>query len=178
MKFYWKNIENWWSWKMSFFWFNHFEFFFWIFFFCFISTKTSSPFIWGIIYFCTMDDFFRILEKTSAELICRLLYKSQLVIVMIMAQILALSLWQNQYDKNRAHKKYEFWPKLKIATNGTKSMSALHILDPFFKVPDPKIISGRLDKLDSGCILTGRMWYKANKINVSFFQPPWTFSQN
>ena len=28
--------------------------------------KTSSPFI----YFCTMDGFFRILEKTSSELIC------------------------------------------------------------------------------------------------------------
>ena len=23
-----------------------------------------------IIYFCTMDDFFRILEKTSSELVC------------------------------------------------------------------------------------------------------------
>ena len=39
-------------------------------FFCFISMKTSSPFIWGIIYICTMDGFFRILEKTSSELIC------------------------------------------------------------------------------------------------------------
>ena len=43
-------------------------------FFCFISMKTSSPFIWGIIYFCTMDGFFRILEKTSSELICTRLY--------------------------------------------------------------------------------------------------------
>ena len=39
---------------------------FWFFFqkkyfFCFISKKTSSPFIWGIIFFWTMDDFFRIL---------------------------------------------------------------------------------------------------------------------
>ena len=41
-----------------------------IFFFCFISMKTSSPFIWGIIYFCNMDGFFRILEKTSFQLIC------------------------------------------------------------------------------------------------------------
>ena len=36
--------------------------------FCFILMKTSSPFIWGIIYFCTMDSFFRISEKTSSEL--------------------------------------------------------------------------------------------------------------
>ena len=69
MKISWKNIENWRSWKMSFFWGGHFEFFF-----CFISMKTSSPFIWGIIYFCTMDGSFRILEKTSSELICTRLY--------------------------------------------------------------------------------------------------------
>ena len=49
------NIENWRSWKMSFFWVGHFDFFFSKkFFFCIISMKTSSPFIWGIIYFCTM----------------------------------------------------------------------------------------------------------------------------
>ena len=35
---------------------------------CIISMKTSSPFISGIIYFCNMDGFFRILEKTSSEL--------------------------------------------------------------------------------------------------------------
>ena len=38
--------------------------------FCFISMKTPRPFIWGIIYFCTLNGFFRILEKTSSELIC------------------------------------------------------------------------------------------------------------
>jgi hypothetical protein len=51
------------------FWVGHFDFFF-----GFISMKTSSPFIWGIIYFCTMDGFFRILEKISSELICTRLY--------------------------------------------------------------------------------------------------------
>ena len=40
----------------------------------FISMKTSRPFIWGIIYFCNMDGFFRILEKTSSKLICTRLY--------------------------------------------------------------------------------------------------------
>ena len=39
-----------------------------IFFFCFISMKTSSPIIWGIIYFFNMDGFFRILEKTLSKL--------------------------------------------------------------------------------------------------------------
>ena len=53
---------------MRFFWVSHFDFF------CFISMKTSSPFIWGIIYFCNMDGFFRIMEKTSSELICTRLY--------------------------------------------------------------------------------------------------------
>ena len=26
--------------------------------------------------------------------------------------------------------------------------------------------------------ISNSMWYKANKINVSFLEPPWTFSQN
>ena len=56
---------------MSFFWVGHFGFFFQKnIFFWFLSMKTSSPFILGIIYFCTMDGFFRILKKTSSELIC------------------------------------------------------------------------------------------------------------
>ena len=62
---------------MSFFWVGHFDFFFQekkI--FCFISMKTSSLFIWGIIYLCNMDGFFRILEKTTSELICTRLYLS------------------------------------------------------------------------------------------------------
>ena len=37
---------------------------------CFFPMKISLAFIWGIIYFCTMDGFFRILENTSSELIC------------------------------------------------------------------------------------------------------------
>jgi hypothetical protein len=40
----------------------------------FISMKTSNPFIWGIIYFCTMDGFFRILENISSEIICTQLW--------------------------------------------------------------------------------------------------------
>ena len=53
---------------MTLFWVGHFEFF------CFISMKRPKAFLWGIIYFCTMDGFFRILEKTSSELICTRLY--------------------------------------------------------------------------------------------------------
>ena len=34
----------------------------------------SSPFIWGIIYFFTMDGFSRILEKKLSELLCTRLY--------------------------------------------------------------------------------------------------------
>ena len=75
MKCSWKNIESWRSWKMRFFGSAIVNFFFQQQnFFCFISVKTSSPFIRGIIYFCTMDGFFRILEKTSSELICTQLY--------------------------------------------------------------------------------------------------------
>ena len=55
-----------------FFWVGHFEFFFSRknYFFCFISMKRPKAFIWGIIYFCNIDGFFRILEKTSLQLIC------------------------------------------------------------------------------------------------------------
>ena len=61
--------------KWVFFWVGHFKFCFSKKkCFCFISMKTSSSFIWGIIYFCTMDGFFGILEKTSSELICTGLY--------------------------------------------------------------------------------------------------------
>ena len=44
MKFSWKNIENWRSWKMTFFWVGHFEFFFSKkkFFFCLILIKTCQ----------------------------------------------------------------------------------------------------------------------------------------
>ena len=38
--------------------------------FCIISKKTSSLFIWGVIFLCTMNGFFRILEKRLSELIC------------------------------------------------------------------------------------------------------------
>ena len=76
MKFSWKNIENWWSWKMRFFWGGHFEFSksailnFFLLHLC----EKSSPFIWGIIFLCTMDGFFRILKKTSFQLFCIRLY--------------------------------------------------------------------------------------------------------
>ena len=76
MKFSWKNIKNWRSWKMRFFWVGHFEFQNGRLknFFCFSSTKTSSFFIWGIIYFWNMAGFLRILEKRLSELISTRLY--------------------------------------------------------------------------------------------------------
>ena len=79
MKFSWKNIENWRSWKMRFFWGGHFEFSksailnFFLLHLC----EKSSPFIWGIIIFCTMDGFSRILEKKLSELLCTRLYVSK-----------------------------------------------------------------------------------------------------
>ena len=76
MKFPWKNIENWRSWKMRFFWGGHFEFSksaILNFFLLHISEK-PSPFIWGIIFFCTMDGFSRILEKKGGGLLCTRLY--------------------------------------------------------------------------------------------------------
>ena len=44
---------------------------YWVFlkklFFCFFPMKISLAFIWGIVYFCTRDWFFRILKKTSFQ---------------------------------------------------------------------------------------------------------------
>ena len=83
MKFSWKNIENWQSWKMSFFWGGHFEFSksailnFFLLHLC----EKSSPFIWGIIFFCTMEGFFRILKKTSFQLFCTRLYAKDRFII-------------------------------------------------------------------------------------------------
>ena len=76
MKFSWKNIENWQSWKMRFFWGGHFEFSTSAIlnFFLLNLCEKSSPFIWGIIFFCTMDGFSRILEKKLYELQCTRLY--------------------------------------------------------------------------------------------------------
>ena len=42
-------------------------------FFVFIPMKISLPFIWGIIYFCSNDGFFRIL-KNNSQLLCTSLY--------------------------------------------------------------------------------------------------------
>ena len=72
MKKYWElaELEN------ESFWGGHFEFFksaILNFFLLHISEK-SSPFIWGIIFFCTMDGFSRILEKRLSALLCTRLY--------------------------------------------------------------------------------------------------------
>ena len=61
---------------MRFFWGGHFEFSesaILNFFLPHLCEK-SSPFIWGIIFFCTMDGFSRILEKKLSELLCTRLY--------------------------------------------------------------------------------------------------------
>ena len=44
------------------------------FFFVFAQWTKPRRFIWGSVYFCTMDGFFRILEKRLSELICTRLY--------------------------------------------------------------------------------------------------------
>ena len=79
MKFSWKNIENWRSPENDFclvFWFLVFGY--WVvqknFFFGFSIWKKPRRFIWGSIYSCTMDGFFRIFKKTVSELICTRLY--------------------------------------------------------------------------------------------------------
>ena len=46
---------------------------FWFFFLLHLCEK-SSPFIWGIIFFCTMNSSSRILKKTSFQFFCTRLY--------------------------------------------------------------------------------------------------------
>ena len=79
MKFSWKNIENWRSPENDFclvFWFLVFGY--WVdqkkICFCFSVCKKPRRFIWGSIYSCTMDGFFRIFKKAVSELICTRLY--------------------------------------------------------------------------------------------------------
>ena len=72
MKKYWElaELEN------EVFWGGHLEFFklaILNFFLLHISEK-PSPFIWDIIFFCTMDGFARILEKKGGGLLCTRLY--------------------------------------------------------------------------------------------------------
>jgi hypothetical protein len=43
-------------------------------FFCYIPIKISLAFIWVIIYYCTRDGLFRILTKTSFQLIYTRMY--------------------------------------------------------------------------------------------------------
>ena len=117
MKFSWKNIENWGSWKMIFFLSRPFWIFFSRIFFSFISMKTSSPFIWGIIYFCNMDGFFTILEKTSSELICTRLYHSiYMRTVSSYCLFSALLNWFKHvhvpFGQNRMQRKLDFCPNL------------------------------------------------------------------
>ena len=75
MKKYWELTKPW-KWLL----FSFLVFGFWLLgwskklFFCFFVCKKPRRFIWGSIYSCTMDGFFRILKKAVSELICTRLY--------------------------------------------------------------------------------------------------------
>ena len=75
MKISWKNIENWRSWKIRFFWGGHFEFskLAILIFFASYQWKTQ-PIYMRYHFFCTMDGFSRILEKRGGGLLCTRLY--------------------------------------------------------------------------------------------------------
>ena len=75
MKKYWELTKPW-KWLL----FSFLVFGFWLlgcskkFFFGFSVWKKPRRFIWGSIYSCTMDGFFRIFKKAVSELICTRLY--------------------------------------------------------------------------------------------------------
>ena len=97
MKFSWKNIENWRSWKMSFFWVGHFEFFFSKKKNCFIffQWKNLGFHMRYHFFFCTLDGFFRILEKRLSELICTRLY----IVYVLMKEL--LNFWSFRHNSYR-----------------------------------------------------------------------------
>ena len=80
---------------MRFFWGGHFEFLsrpFWIFFLLHLIEK-CSPFIWGILFFCTMDGFSRILEKKLSELLC-----TQLYIFSMITWLICHKVWNSKFN--------------------------------------------------------------------------------
>ena len=93
----------------------------------FFLIKISLAFIWGIIYFCTMDGFFRIFEKTSSELIWARLYTKVLQNWMIKNLRISLerifpnllfnqSYCFNKIKKNKIYHKMLNGMKLKLST--------------------------------------------------------------
>ena len=78
MKKYWELTKPW-KWLL----FSFLVFGFWLlgwskkFFFGFSVCKKPRRFIWGSIYSCTMDGFFRIFKKAVSELICTRLHIRQ-----------------------------------------------------------------------------------------------------
>ena len=103
MKISWKNIENWRSWKTRFFWGGHFEYFesAILNYFLLHFSEKRSPFIWGIIFFCTMDVFSRILEKKLCHLLCTRLYL----------------IWSNYFNSSSFFNNWiilEEWTKMKV----------------------------------------------------------------
>ena len=73
MKKYWELTKPW-KWLL----FSFLVFGYWVVqkkkFSCFSVWKKPRRFIWGSIYSCTMDGFFRIFKKAVSELICTRLY--------------------------------------------------------------------------------------------------------
>ena len=124
-----KNIENWRSWKMRVFWGGHFEFLsrpFWIFFLLHLIEK-CSPFIWGIIFFCTMDGFSRILEKKLSELLCTRLYVCEInfSIYIFRADLIYIPLAATSSSRCRCHHGSREWV-VRIGTKADVSVQKNH----------------------------------------------------
>ena len=84
MKKYWELTKPW-NWLL----FSFLVVGFWllgcskIFFFGFDVWKKPRRLIWGSIYSCTMDGFFRIFKKAVSEIICTRLYERQMLICLM-----------------------------------------------------------------------------------------------
>ena len=127
MKISCKNIENWRSWKMRFFWGGHFEFFksaILNFFLLHISEK-PSPFIWGIIFFCTMDGFSRILEKKGGGLLCTPLYFPK---QKVLSEVLVVFVWTEKKIYILSNQSVVNWKSSPTTYKQGKNQSDYYIL--------------------------------------------------
>ena len=103
MKKYWELTKPW-KWLL----FSFLVFGFWLLgwskkiFFGFSVCKKPRRFIWGSIYSCTMDGFFRIFKKAVSELICTRLYHNHMMLFtekVISTSFLTIMLATREYFK-------------------------------------------------------------------------------
>ena len=89
--------------------------------FCFSQWK--SAWIWGIFYFGTMDGLFRILEKSSLQLICTWLYLSTIVLHMCFDRFLLACESRDLSQADKSIKRVFSFPNWVMSSKSSFSVS-------------------------------------------------------